>query len=42
MHHIIILDPGIGSHQLNFHLNDSLKNDVFIKNATGQPLEGKV
>lgn len=46
MHHVIILDPGIPSRQSNGInngiLKDGLKDDIFIKNATGQPMEGKV
>ncbi|XP_025416315.1 lysosomal alpha-glucosidase-like isoform X2 [Sipha flava] len=46
MHHVIILDPGIPSRHFNENffvpLKDGLKDDIFIKNFTGQPLEGKV
>lgn len=46
MHHVIILDPGIASRQLNEKmytpLIDGLRDDIFVKNSTGQPLEGKV
>jgi len=46
MHHVLILDPGIASRQINgtiyAPLKDGLKDDIFIKNTTGQPLEGKV
>lgn len=46
MHHVIILDPGIASQQFNgkmySSLIDGLRYDIFIKNSTGQPLEGKV
>jgi hypothetical protein len=43
---VIILDPGIPSRHFNENffvpLKDGLKDDIFIKNFTGQPLEGKV
>lgn len=45
MHHVIILDPGIASRQLTrtyMPLKEGLKDDIFIKNAFGQPMEGKV
>lgn len=46
MHHIVILDPGLKSQQSNgtiyVPLKDGLKDNIFIKNSDGQPLEGKV
>lgn len=46
MHHVLILDPGIASCQINgtvyIPLKDGLIHNIFLKNNTGQPLEGKV
>lgn len=46
MRNVIILDPGIASRQVDgkiyYPLKDGINDDIFIKNSTGQPLEGKV
>lgn len=46
MYNVIILDPGIASRQFDGKiydpLRDGIKDDIFIKNSTGQALEGKV
>lgn len=45
MHHVIILDPGVSSREPQGTYppyDDGLKKELFIKNASGLPLEGQV
>lgn len=45
MHHVVILDPGVSSREPKGTYppyDDGLKKGIFIQNASGLPLEGKV
>ncbi|VVC33074.1 Hypothetical protein CINCED_3A013653 [Cinara cedri] len=45
MHNVLILDPGISSREPKgtyLPYDDGLENGIFIKNASGLPLEGQV
>jgi len=45
MHHVVILDPGVSSREPKGTYppyDDGFKKGLFIKNASGLPLEGQV